>query len=65
MSWVKRREIPLVIGAVCGFTMIADYFLDIPIISGVATDFTNWAIILMAFSMFLGVINLTMIYGRK
>ena len=65
MSWVKRREIPLVIGAVCGFTMIADYFLDIPLIAGAATDFTNWTMVLMAFSMMLGIVNLTMIYVRR
>lgn len=64
MSWLRRRELPLFLTAILGIMAFADYFLDIPTLRTTVSDLQVWLIILAAFAMFMGVINLTIVHGR-
>jgi len=64
MSWLRRRELPLFLTAILGIMAFADYFFDIPVLHSAVSDLQVWIIILSAFAMFMGVINLTIVHGR-
>lgn len=54
MVTLLRKEIPLLITAVCGIIVILDYFVTVPglgVVSGIAL---SWTLILAAFALFLG-----------
>lgn len=53
-----RRTIPLIITFLVGMLMIGQWFLKVEIISEVATSIQQWGIILAAFAMGLGSVNI-------
>ncbi len=60
-----RREIPLLLTVVFGLLMIVDFFVPHPFIADWAQRFRDWAIIIIAFSFFLGVANIIRINAQK
>jgi uncharacterized membrane protein YozB (DUF420 family) len=60
-----RREVPLLLTVVFGILMIVDFFVPHPFIADWAQRFRDWAIIIIAFSFFLGVANLIKINAQK
>jgi len=64
LSWARRRELPLILTAIIGIMAFADYFFDIPTLHSVVSDLQIWTIIMAAFAMFMGVVNLTIVHGR-
>ncbi len=60
-----RKEVPLIITFLAGTFFIADYFIPHTGFSNVAADVNGWAIIVIAASYILGVLNILRInYGR-
>jgi hypothetical protein len=57
-SRLIRRTIPLVITFLVGMLMITQWFINIASISTVATAIQQWGIILSAFAMGLGSVNI-------
>ncbi|MCS7364162.1 MAG: hypothetical protein NDF54_01830 [archaeon GB-1867-035] len=64
MSWARRRELPLLLTAILGIMAFADYFFAIPILHSAVSDLQIWTMIMAAFAMFMGVVNLTIVHGR-
>ena len=72
MSVTMKKTIPVVIVAVVAFIVMMDYFLVLPPINGAGkswtsstvTDLQNWGIILTAFSLGFGAVNLFYFHSK-
>ena len=64
MSFIKGREIPITITFVVGILMIISYYFGatIPTIKTMSTIVQKWAVIVAAFALILGLINITRIH---
>jgi len=65
-----RREVPLLITAIVGFTLIIVYFVPHPPFSDMRDLFADWFIVIAAFAIYLGIlsllkINVDKIYRKK
>jgi hypothetical protein len=59
-----RRQIPIAIVFIVAVVVMADYFLKIPGTGPVVKDLQNWGIILTAFSLGFGAVNLFYLHSR-
>ncbi|MGB2696363.1 MAG: hypothetical protein WBD28_00725 [Candidatus Zixiibacteriota bacterium] len=53
-----RREVPLMICAIVGFTLIIVYFVPHPPFSDMRDLFSDWFSVIAAFAIYLGILNL-------
>jgi hypothetical protein len=60
-----RREVPLIITAVVGITLIVVYFIPHPPLSGLRDLFSDWYNVIAAFAIYLGILNLLKNSGDK
>jgi len=60
-----RKEVPLIITFLAGTFFIADYFIPHTGFSDVAADINGWAIIVLAASYILGVLNILRINSAR
>jgi hypothetical protein len=58
-----RREVPLVLTAIVGITMIIAHF--IPPLNILKDLFEDWFFIIAAFAIYLGILNLILVNGNK
>lgn len=66
MSVVMRKHIPLGITLGIGIFLILDYFIALPTgIDAFARDLINWGVVITAFAMALGAVNLTLTHGSR
>jgi hypothetical protein len=54
LSTLRSRELVVLILVVCGFTLIIDYFVQIPILRGIVDELKVWAVLVAAFSWGVG-----------
>lgn len=64
MSLLVRRQLPIAIVAITAMLVMADYFLKIPGTGPVVKDLQNWGIILSAFALGFGAVNLFIVHTR-
>ncbi len=64
MSLVLRRQLPILVLTVAAMLVIVDYFLQIPGTSAMVTDLQNWGIVLAAFALGFGALNLFLVHTR-
>jgi hypothetical protein len=57
--------IPLLIVGVLGFFLLLSFPFNIPPVTKVATDISQWAVIITSFALGLGVINMLFVHARK
>jgi len=61
-----RRQIPLIIVFISGFTMMLDYFFpSLPVVHGTRELFLNWSRVAFSFAMLLGVFTLLLSNLKK
>jgi hypothetical protein len=65
MSWIKGREIPVLIGAIIGFTILFEYHFKVPAVTTFVNYTTAWMTIIAAFALGVGLISLFLIHGRN
>ncbi|MGB8656869.1 MAG: hypothetical protein WCE90_03680 [Candidatus Zixiibacteriota bacterium] len=58
-----RREVPLILTALVGLTMIITHF--IPPLNALKDLFEDWFFIIAAFAIYLGILNLIVVNGDK
>ncbi len=58
-----RREVPLVLTAIVGITMIIAHFL--PPLNSLKDLFEDWFFIIAAFAIILGILNLILVNGNN
>lgn len=64
MSLLVRRQIPILLVFVTSLLVMVDYFLKIPGTGPVVKDLQNWGIILAAFALGFGAVNLFVLHTR-
>ncbi|MBS7651769.1 MAG: hypothetical protein QXD04_02500 [Candidatus Bathyarchaeia archaeon] len=64
MSFLRSREIPIGITLIMGFLMLIDYYFkaEIPQVAATSTIVQRWAVIIAAFALLIGLINITRIH---
>jgi len=60
-----RRDIPLAITFIIGVIAVLDYYTTIPIFINTFTVIKNWGVVLQAFALGLGAVNLLRVHGRR
>ena len=60
-----RKQAATFIGFVCGILMLLDYYLTVPIFKTMAQAVRSWAVIISAFALGLGGINLVRVHSAK
>jgi len=64
MSLLVRRQLPILIVFVAALLVMIDYFVKIPGTGPAVTDLQNWGIILTAFALGFGAVNLFYLHTR-
>ncbi len=65
MSTLLKTKFPMLIVLVIGLTMILDFFVRMPELQGTATFLSESSVIVAAFALGLGVVNLVWIHARN
>lgn len=65
MSWITRREIPMFVCSFIALIIIFEFFLKIPQLTSLSKTIQSLALILLAFALGLGMINVTIIHWRN
>lgn len=60
-----RRDIPLVITFLVGVIAIGDYYTTFTAVKDTFTVIKNWGVVLNAFALGLGAVNLFRVHGRR
>jgi hypothetical protein len=60
-----RRDIPLVITFVIGVIAVMDYYTTFSAVKETYTVIKNWGVVLEAFALGLGAVNLFRVHGRR
>jgi uncharacterized membrane protein len=58
MSEFLRRDIPLLITAFLTLFMLAEYFIDLPILGKLGGDIRSWGVVISAFVLPIGIVTL-------
>lgn len=59
-----RNKIPSFIVSFVGIVLIAEYFIDAPFLSTLASELKNWGVILGAAAIVLGIVNIVVVNMR-
>lgn len=64
MSFIKGREIPLIITFIVGFLMILSYYFgpSVEVLKNTSTVVQKWTVIVAAFALIIGLINISRIH---
>lgn len=65
MSFLKRKEIPMIIILIFGIVILLDYYYPTTYIKNAAKVSYDWAIIVVAFGMGVGIINLLSVHIKN
>lgn len=60
-----KRDIPLAITFLVGILAVLEYYTNIVVITDTFTVIKNWGIVLQAFALGLGAVNLFRVHGRR
>jgi hypothetical protein len=62
---MKSKFGPLLMTMIAGLMMVLEWFFDISIVNDAAGSLRTWAIIIEAFALGLGAVNLVILHGRS
>ena len=65
MSEVVRKYIPLLITFIVGVIAVLDFYTTVPAIRGTFTVLKNWGIVVTAFALGVGAVNLFKVHGKR
>ncbi len=60
-----KTDIAVILAFIVGITIVLAYFLNIPVLQVAADHLVTWLVIIAAFALGLGVINLLQVHSRK
>ncbi|TKJ30575.1 MAG: hypothetical protein CEE40_04400 [Chloroflexi bacterium B3_Chlor] len=60
-----KRSVPMAIAMAIGSLMLVDFFFDEPHINALGSFFVESAVIVVAFALLLGLLNVLIVHGRK
>jgi len=59
LSEVYKKKLPLLITTLTLFVVLIEYFLTVPVLKTVGLELQNWAVLIVAFAIGLGGVNIT------
>jgi len=65
MSWVRRREIPIAIFAICFFVSVIGYYFSNPIAKALNSELSSWIMIMTNIALGTGFIALFLHHSKK
>ena len=65
MSFYKRKELPIVITALCALLMICAYFFKIPEAKSASTTVQTWMLVMVNFSVVVGFVMVIRMHKRR
>jgi hypothetical protein len=65
MSTVLRRDLPILVAAILGLWIIAEYYINVPLIGAAASQLKIWGVLIYSISTFLGLINMTVLNAKN
>lgn len=60
-----KTDIPVMLAFIVGTIVVLSYFLSLPALQVTADQLVNWLVIIAAFALGLGVINLLQVHSKK
>jgi len=60
-----RKQIISLIGFLCGLLMLLDYYLKVPLFKTMAQTVRSWAVVISAFALGLGGVNLVQVHSSN
>ncbi|HIE23045.1 MAG TPA: hypothetical protein EYP68_02320 [Candidatus Korarchaeota archaeon] len=60
-----KREIPLLITFLSGMIAVLEYYVPVDVTKNAFTVLKNWGIVITAFALGFGAVNLFIVYGRR
>jgi hypothetical protein len=60
-----KKLLPMLVSAVVGLILLADYFLKVPALKQPATEIQDWGLIVSAFALALAAVNLLRIHAKR
>jgi len=65
MSWIRRREIPMLIFGITFLISFLQYYIDVPYLSEINEELSNWVLIMSTFALGTGLIALSLYHWRQ
>ncbi len=65
MSWVRRREIPLLIFAITFIIGCFGYYIEHPVMSEIYSTLFDWVLLMSNLALGTGLIAMTLYHGKK
>ncbi|MFC1803860.1 hypothetical protein ACFL0D_07855 [Thermoproteota archaeon] len=65
MSWIKSKGPTSIIVFIIGLVVLLAYFIDVPVLSSTSSLFQDWAIILVGFTVMLGLVNSVLVHSKN
>jgi hypothetical protein len=62
---ILKRVLPVAVAIAVGILVLVAVFMQIPLLDAIATYFVDVAVIIAAFALFLGVLNVLRVHARK
>ena len=59
------KQLSIAIACGVGIVVLADFFFTHPVLDALGATFREWAILLTAFALLLGMINLLLVHGKR
>ena len=65
MSFIYRREIPIIFGLIVSSTILMHYFTVNPAIEILSVNFQLWGVIIASYALLLGLLSYTIYHGKQ
>ncbi len=65
VSWIRSREIPLAIFAIFFLISVGGYYSNVPLITSLNTEFSDWILIMVNLALGTGLMALILYHRRK
>jgi hypothetical protein len=59
-----KKQIPLLVSILVGIIVVGEYFLNLPLLTGISKEIQSWAVLVSAFLIVVGMVNSDQVNAR-
>lgn len=59
-----KKQIPLLVSILVGIIVVGEYFLNLPLLTGISKEIQSWAVLVSAFLIVVGMVNSIQVNAR-
>ena len=59
-----KKQIPLLVSILVGIIVVNEYFLNLPLLTGISKEIQSWAVLVSAFLIVVGMVNSIQVNAR-